>query len=74
MGDTGDRDQNLTCVSEGFSMVGNLVLASEDYFFTHSLSQEASKREMSRPSLSSVCSMVLTAAGLQVNKYSRTRK
>lgn len=40
------------------------------FFFTLS----ASKREMSKPSLSSVHNMVLTAAGFQVNKYSRTRK
>lgn len=41
MDDTGSRDQKFTCVSKGFSMVGNLVLASEDSFVLHSLSQEA---------------------------------
>lgn len=60
MDDTGARDQNLTCVSKGFSMVGNLVLASEDWFFLHSLSH--------------LHNIILIAAGFQVNKYSKTRK
>lgn len=54
MDDTGARDQNLVCVSKGSFHAwkpGSCIHQIQRTLFFHFLSQETSKREMSKPSI-----------------------